>query len=52
MGLANLGLDTGIFCDFLYSVLPFNAFWGLGFLGHALSGRRRWASTGTCAGQS
>jgi hypothetical protein len=37
MGLTSLGLDVGTFCDFLYSVLPFNAVLGLYFLGLALS---------------
>jgi hypothetical protein len=37
MGLTSLGLYTGIFCDFLYSVLLFNASLGLHFLGLTLS---------------
>ena len=37
MGLASLGLEIGIFCYFLYSVLLFNAILGLDFLGRALS---------------
>jgi hypothetical protein len=39
MGLASLGLDIDIFCDFLYSVLIIllKAILGLDFLGLALS---------------
>ena len=37
MGPASLGLDIGIFCDFLYSVLLMSAILGLDFLGLALS---------------
>jgi hypothetical protein len=37
MGLASLGLELGIFCDFLYSILLLNAVLGLDFLGLALS---------------
>ena len=37
MGLASLGLDIGIFCDFLYSILLFHTILGLEFLGLALS---------------
>ena len=37
MGLASLGLEIGIFCDFLYSVILLNVFLGLDFLGLALS---------------
>ena len=38
MGLASLGLDIGIFCDFLYSVLLLSVILGLlDFLGLALS---------------
>jgi hypothetical protein len=37
MGLASLGLDNGMFCDFLYSVLLLSVFLGLYFLGLALS---------------
>ena len=37
MGLTSLGLEIGSFCDFLYSVLLFNAILGLDFLGLALS---------------
>jgi hypothetical protein len=37
MWLASLGLDIGIFCDFLDSVLLLNAILGLDFLGLALS---------------
>jgi hypothetical protein len=37
MGLASLGLDIGIFCDFLYSVNLLSAVLGLDFLGPALS---------------
>ena len=37
MGRASLGLDVGIFCDFLYSVLLLSAILGLDFLGLALS---------------
>jgi hypothetical protein len=37
MGLASLGLDIDIFCDFLYSVLLVNAIFALDFLGRALS---------------
>jgi hypothetical protein len=37
MGLASLGLDIGIFCDFLCSVLLLNAILGLDFLALALS---------------
>jgi hypothetical protein len=37
MGLASLGLEIGIFCGFLYSVLLWNAILGLYFLGRALS---------------
>jgi hypothetical protein len=36
MGLASLGLEIGIFCDFLYSVLLLNAL-GLDVLGLARS---------------
>ena len=36
MGLASLGLDIGIPCDFLYSVLLFKAILGLDFSGLAL----------------
>jgi hypothetical protein len=36
MGLAGLGLEIGIFCDFLYSVLLLSAVLGLDFLGLAL----------------
>jgi hypothetical protein len=32
-----MGLEIGIFCDFLYSILLFNAILGLDFLGLALS---------------
>ena len=32
MGLASLGLDTGVLCDFIYSVLLLNAIFGLDFL--------------------
>jgi hypothetical protein len=37
MGLTSLGLETGIFCDFLYSALLLNAILGLYVLGLALS---------------
>ena len=37
MGLASLGLEIGILCDFLYSVILFTAILGLYFLGLALS---------------
>jgi Cu-Zn family superoxide dismutase len=37
MGLASLGLEIGIFCDFLCSVLLLNAILGLDFSGLALS---------------
>ena len=37
MGLASLGLEIGIFCDSLYSVLPLNVILGLDFFGRALS---------------
>ena len=40
MGLASLGLEIGIFCDYLYSILPLNAILGLDFLGLALSAHR------------
>jgi hypothetical protein len=33
MGLASLGLEIGIFCDLLYSVLLLDALLGLYFLG-------------------
>ena len=36
MGLTSLGLEIGIFSDFLYSVLLFNANSGLDFLGRPL----------------
>ena len=35
-GLISLGLEIGVFCDFLYSVLLFNAISGLDFSGTAL----------------
>jgi hypothetical protein len=37
MGLTSLGIKIGILCDFLYSVLLFNAILGLYFLELALS---------------
>ena len=37
VGLASLGLQIGIFCDFLYSVLLLSAVLGLDFLGLTLS---------------
>ena len=37
MGLASFGLDIGILCAFLYSVLLLNVILGLDFLGCALS---------------
>jgi hypothetical protein len=37
MGLASLGLEIGIYCDFLYSVFILNAILGLDFLGLGLS---------------
>ena len=37
MGLISLGLEIGVFCDFLFSVLLFIAIWGLDFSGRALS---------------
>jgi hypothetical protein len=37
MGLASLGLDISIFCDFLYSVLLLDTILGVDFLGPALS---------------
>jgi hypothetical protein len=37
MELASLGLNIGIFCDCLYSVLLLNVNLGLGFLGRAQS---------------
>ena len=37
MGLASFGLEIGVFCDFLYSVLLLNAILGLDCLGLALS---------------
>ena len=37
MGLASLGLDIDIFCDFLYIVLLVNSILALDFLGRALS---------------
>ena len=40
MRLSSFGLELGISCDFLYSVLLWNAILGLDFLGLALSGRR------------
>ena len=36
MGLTSLGLEIGIFCDFLYSVLLLSVALGLDFLGLAL----------------
>ena len=44
MGLASLGLDIGVLCDFLYSVLlhVFSAIWGLDFSGLALSRPQVW----------
>jgi hypothetical protein len=36
MGLASLGLEIGISCDLLYSVLLLNTILWLGFLGRAL----------------
>ena len=45
MGLASLGLETGlevgIFCDSLYSILLLKAILGLDFLGLALARPRR-----------
>jgi hypothetical protein len=41
MGLASLGLDIGIFCDSLYSVLLLGVFLGLDFSGLALSQPQR-----------
>jgi hypothetical protein len=41
MGLISLGLDIGIFCNLLYSVLLLNVILGLDFLGLALSASRR-----------
>jgi hypothetical protein len=37
MGLASLGLEIGVFFDFLYSVLLLNEILGLYLLGLALS---------------
>ena len=37
MGQTSFGLDIGIFCDFLYSVLLLDVSLGLDFLGLALS---------------
>ena len=37
MGLASLGLDIGMFCDLLYSILLLSVIFGLDFLGLALS---------------
>jgi hypothetical protein len=51
MELASLGLDIGIFCDFLYSVLLLNAIVGLGLLGLALSSSRRPGRSGTATGR-
>jgi hypothetical protein len=50
MGPASFGLEVGIFCDLLYSVLPLSVISGLDFLGHALSrpqARRASPSAGT-----
>jgi hypothetical protein len=33
MGLASVGLEMGVFCAFLYSVLLFDAILGLDLLG-------------------
>jgi hypothetical protein len=41
MGLASLALSTGVFCDFLYSILLLNTILGLDFLGLALYPGRR-----------
>jgi hypothetical protein len=37
MGLASLGLDIGISCDYLYSIFQLNVILALYFLGLALS---------------
>jgi hypothetical protein len=52
MGLGSFGLEIGIFCDFLYSVLLFDATSGLDFSGRALSWPQVWqfAFPGTSAG--
>ena len=41
IGLASLGLEIGIFCGFLYSVLLLSVILGLDYLGLALSPGRR-----------
>jgi hypothetical protein len=40
MGLASLGLDIDVFCNFIYSVLQLNVILGVDFLGLAYPGRR------------
>jgi hypothetical protein len=46
MGLASLGLEIGVFCQVLYSVLLSNAILGLYFLGLALYRPQVYINTG------